>query len=185
MEIFAPSELVAFNFWRCIFSLWMDFALMSTEKIKTKEYIKRYLKRCVSGPYSLLCGLSVTLRYFFNPKRIVTEQYPENKKTLKMHNRFRGHVVMVEDENGENLCTACGMCERACPNASINVLATKNIAGKKVLGKYLYHFGSCTQCGLCVEACPFGAIEMGQGFEFADFSPETFEKVLNKKEGRG
>ena len=98
MEIFAPSELVAFNFWRCIFSLWMDFALMSTEKIKTKEYIKRYLKRCVSGPYSLLCGLSVTLRYFFNPKRIVTEQYPENKKTLKMHNRFRGHVVMVEDE---------------------------------------------------------------------------------------
>ena len=102
-----------------------------------------------------------------------------------MHERFRGHLVMVEDENGENLCTACGMCERACPNASINVLATKNIAGKKVLGKYLYHVGRCTQCGLCVDACPLGAIKMGQGFEFADFSPEAFELVLNKKEGRG
>ena len=66
-----------------------------------------------------------------------------------------------------------------------NKVPAKNIAGKKVLGKYLYHFGSCTQCGLCVEACPFGAIEMGQDFEFADFSPEAFEKVLNKKEGRG
>ncbi len=157
----------------------------NSKKQSSKEYAKWYFKRCISGPISLLNGLSVTLRYLFNPKRIVTEQYPENKATLKMHDRFRGHLEMVEDENGENLCTACGMCERACPNASINVLATKNIAGKKVLGKYIYHFGSCTQCGLCVEACPFGAIRMGQGFEFADFTPEAFEKVLNQKEGRG
>lgn len=153
--------------------------------MKSNAYFSNYLKRCVSGPLSLLQGLSVTMRNFFDPRKIVTEQYPENKKTLQMHKRFRGHLEMVEDENGDNLCTACGMCERACPNASINVLSTKNLAGKKVLGQYLYHFGSCTQCGLCVEACPFGAIRMGDGFEFADFSVESFEKVLNSKEGRG
>ena len=105
------------------------------EKISTIQYIKRYLKRCITGPWSLICGLSVTLKYFFNPKRIVTEQYPENRKTLKMHDRYRGRLEMIEDADGNNHCTACGMCERACPNASINVLATKNIAGKKVLGR--------------------------------------------------
>ena len=155
------------------------------EKISTIQYIKRYLKRCITGPWSLICGLSVTLKYFFNPKRIVTEQYPENRKTLKMHDRYRGRLEMIEDADGNNRCTACGMCERACPNASINVLATKNIAGKKVLGRYVYHFASCTQCGLCVEACPFGAIRMSPAFEVATTDPNDLEMILNKKEGQG
>jgi len=155
------------------------------EKISTLQYIKRYLKRCITGPWSLICGLSVTLKYFFNPKRIVTEQYPENRKTLKMHDRYRGRLEMIEDADGNNRCTACGMCERACPNASINVLATKNIAGKKVLGRYVYHFASCTQCGLCVEACPFGAIQMSPAFEVATTDPNDLEMILNKKEGQG
>ncbi|MCF0222971.1 MAG: 4Fe-4S binding protein [Fibrobacter sp.] len=150
-----------------------------------KRYIKNYLTKCVTGPWSLLCGLSVSLKYFFNPKRIVTEQYPENRKTLKMHPRYRGRLSMVEDAEDNNHCTACGMCERACPNASINVQATKNIAGKKVLGKYLYHFASCTQCGLCVEACPFGAIEMTGAFEVATTDKDSLEMILNKKEGQG
>ncbi|MBP5440710.1 MAG: NADH-quinone oxidoreductase subunit I [Fibrobacter sp.] len=155
------------------------------EKISTLQYIKRYLKRCITGPWSLMCGLSVSLKYFFNPKRIVTEQYPENRKTLKMHERYRGRLEMIEDADGNNRCTACGMCERACPNASINVLATKNIAGKKVLGRYVYHFASCTQCGLCVEACPFGAIQMSPAFEVATTDPNDLEMILNKKEGQG
>ena len=155
------------------------------ERLSTRQYIKRYLKRCITGPWSLMCGLSVSLKYFFDPRRIVTEQYPENRKTLKMHDRYRGRLEMIEDADGNNLCTACGMCERACPNASINVLATKNIAGKKVLGRYVYHFASCTQCGLCVEACPFGAIRMNQDFEVATTDPNSLEMILNKKEGQG
>ena len=155
------------------------------ENITLIQYFKRYLKRCITGPWSLMCGLSVSLKYFFDPRRIVTEQYPENRKTLKMHERFRGRLEIIEDQDGNNLCTACGMCERACPNASINVLATKNIAGKKVLGRYMYHFASCTQCGLCVEACPFGAIRMNQDFEVATTDPNSLEMILNKKEGQG
>ncbi len=155
------------------------------EKISTRRYIKRYVKRCITGPWSLVCGLSVSLKYFFDPRRIVTEQYPENRATLKMHERYRGRLEMIEDADGNNRCTACGMCERACPNASINVLSTKNIAGKKVLGRYVYHFASCTQCGLCVEACPFGAIRMSQAFEVATTDPNTLEMILNKMEGQG
>jgi NADH-quinone oxidoreductase subunit I len=155
------------------------------ENITLIQYFKRYLKRCITGPWSLICGLSVSLKYFLSPWKIVTEQYPENKKTLKMHERYRGRLEMVEDEEGNNRCTACGMCERVCPNASINVLSTKNIAGKKVLGRYVYHFASCTQCGLCVEACPFGAIVMSPAFEVATTDPSSLEMILNKKEGQG
>jgi NADH-quinone oxidoreductase subunit I len=155
------------------------------ENLTLIQYFKRYLKRCITGPWSLICGLSVSLKYFLSPWKIVTEQYPENRKTLKMHERYRGRLEMVEDEQGNNRCTACGMCERACPNASINVLSTKNIAGKKVLGRYVYHFASCTQCGLCVEACPFGAIVMSPAFEVATTDPSSLEMILNKKEGQG
>lgn len=156
---------------------------MKDEKVSCKDAIKRYFGR-IAQSTSFLKGFSVTVKYFFEPKRIVTEQYPENRATLKMHPRFRGKLEMIEDENGENRCTACGMCERNCPNGSINVLPTKNITGKKVLGKYIYRLDTCTLCGLCVESCPFGAIRMSQDFELSRTSREGFEMQLNQKEGR-
>ena len=65
------------------------------------------------------------------------------------------------------------------------MLTTKNIGGKKVLGKYIYRIDQCTLCGLCIEACPFDAIKMGNGFEFASTERDNYGWVLNKKEGRG
>ena len=35
---------------------------------------------------------------FVTPK--VTEQYPENRKTLKIADRFRGTLTLIEDETG-------------------------------------------------------------------------------------
>ena len=145
----------------------------------------KYFHAAVTGPISLLKGMSVTLKYFLNPRRIVTEQYPENKATLKMHERFRGRVELIHNEQGLHSCTACGICEKSCPNASINVLSTKSIAGKKVLGKYLYRMDSCTQCGLCVESCPFGCLRMAHDFEMSSTDRQTFNMVLNKTEGQG
>ena len=147
------------------------------------ENNKSYFGGIKDGMKSLLIGLGVTWREYFTKK--VTEQYPENRKTLKMHSAFRGHVIMPHDENGEHKCTGCTLCEKACPNATISVLNTKNIAGKKVLGKYIYRMDQCTLCGLCVEACPFDAIRMGNEFEHAATNRNNYEWVLNKKEGRG
>ena len=149
------------------------------------SYVSKYFNAVATGPISLLKGMSITLKYFFNPKKIVTEQYPENKATIKMHERFRGRVELIHNEQDLHTCTACCICEKACPNASINILKTTNIAGKKVLGRYLYRLDTCTQCGFCVESCPFGCLRMAHDFETASADKKIFEMILNKTEGQG
>ncbi len=142
-----------------------------------------YLSKVVTGFISLLQGMGVTIGYFFSPKKIVTQQYPENRETLQMMARFRGHVAMPHNEKGEHSCTACGICEKACPNGTISVLTTKDISGRKVLGKYIYRLSQCTLCNLCIESCPFGAIVMGKDFEFAVYDREKLIFTLNQSPG--
>lgn len=145
---------------------------------------KASLKSFLGDAFGLLKGMRVTFGYLKSPKRVVTREYPENRASLKMAERFRGQVVMPHDEGGEHNCTACTLCEKACPNGSINILTTKNLASKRVLGAFVYRLSTCTLCNLCIEACPFDAIRMGHGFEMASFSREPLELILNKKEGR-
>lgn len=143
-----------------------------------------YFNKIFTGLASLLSGMALTLTYFLNPKKVVTQQYPENRNVLKKSSRFRAQVIMPHDSEGEHKCTACTLCERACPNGSISILATKNIAGKKVLGDFIYRLGSCTLCNLCIEACPFDAIHMGADFEKASYDRGSLILKLNEKEGR-
>lgn len=142
-----------------------------------------YLTKVITGFFSLLQGMGVTIGYFVSPKKIVTQQYPENRETLQMMARFRGHVSLIHDENGEHCCVACGICERACPNGSINILATKDISGRKILGQYIYRLSQCALCNLCIESCPYGAIAMGKEFEFAVYDREQLTFVLNTSQG--
>ncbi len=142
------------------------------------------LNRFAGSFFALLKGLGVTLNYIIHPKRVVTREYPENRETLTFPERFRGQVVMPHDENNDHNCTACTLCEKACPNGSISILTTKNIASKRVLGQFVYRLSSCTLCNLCIEACPFDAIRMGHGFEMAGYTREELDLILNKKEGR-
>ncbi len=153
--------------------------------VKPGLSLSQYLYKIGSGFYSLLKGMKLTGSYFVNPGKIVTQPYPENRETLKMFPRFRGRVIMVHDEDGEHSCTACGLCEKACPNGTISVHATRNIAGRKVLGRYVYRLNQCTQCNLCIEVCPFDAIRMGHDFELAAYDRDSLIFILNNKEGRG
>jgi NADH-quinone oxidoreductase subunit I len=145
---------------------------------------KPSLRRFLGDGFSLLKGMKITFRYLSRPSRTVTREYPENRDTLKFPERFRGQVVMPHDEKGEHTCTACTLCEKACPNGSISILTTKNIASKRVLGAFVYRLSSCTLCNLCIEACPFDAIRMGHGFEMATYARDPLDLILNKTEGR-
>lgn len=149
-----------------------------------KEICCRTFRAISAGARSLVTGLGITGGYLTHPKTIVTEEYPDNRAGLKFAARFRGPVAMPHDAEGEHRCTACGLCEKACPNGTISILATRNLAEKRVLGKFVYRLGQCTFCGLCVEACPFDAIVMSHEYELASDDKADFERVLNRKEGR-
>ena len=134
---------------------------------------------------SLMTGMKVTIYYFSHArKEIITQQYPENRDTLKMFDLFRGEVIMPHDENNEHRCTGCSACEIACPNGTIEIMwdRKENEEGKKkkVLDEFIYHLQMCTMCGLCIPACPTDAIIMGKNFEHAVFDRSELTKVLNK-----
>ena len=87
--------------------------------------IINYIKEVLGGLKSLLKGMRVTGYYISHPKEIITQQYPENKDTLKMFDRFRGEVILLHDENNEHRCTGCTACEVACPNGSIEIISER------------------------------------------------------------
>ncbi len=142
-----------------------------------------YIGTVLEAMKSLLTGMKVTLREFFTRK--VTEQYPENRKELKIPERHRAQLVMPHDENGNNKCIACGLCRQACPNGTITITTrtvTDEETGKsrKMLDSYMYDLGACMFCQLCVDACPKGAIEFSNEFENAVFDRKKLIIKLNR-----
>ena len=120
-----------------------------------------YIAEIFRAIWSLLTGMKVTAKYFFTPWNNVTQQYPENRDTLVMFDRFRGEVIMPHNENNEHKCTGCGICEINCPNGSIEIISKSivNEEGKKkrIIDQHIYHLAMCTFCNLCVKTCPLSA----------------------------
>ena len=140
-----------------------------------------YIGSIVYGLWTLIKGLKVTFIEFFTKK--TTDEYPENRATLVMFDRYRGILTMPHDENGKNKCTACGLCEINCPNDTLHI-ESEMVADpetgkkKKVLVKYRYELGSCMYCLLCVNVCPTNAIVFETKFEHAVFNKAKLEKNL-------
>ncbi len=146
-------------------------------------FIVKYIKEVYGAIRSLLVGMKRTGYYFTHHKEIITEEYPDNRDTLKMADRFKGEVVMPHNENNEHRCTGCTACELACPNGTIKVV-TKFVINeegkrKKAIDKLVYHLDMCTLCNLCIVACPSDAIVMDQTFEHSVFDRSKLTKVLN------
>jgi formate hydrogenlyase subunit 6/NADH:ubiquinone oxidoreductase subunit I len=129
-------------------------------------------------------GMTLTLGYFVRPSKIVTRQYPENRKTLKFPQRYRSMLHLVFEEDGYHRCMACRICEKACPNRSIKILSQKNqISGKIELDRYIWRMDTCVFCNACVQSCPFDALEMGHEFENAVYDRRLLIFTLNRYAG--
>ncbi len=143
-----------------------------------------YLSEILSGSKSLAVGMGITLREFFTPK--VTLRYPH--ESVKMTARYRGHIELIEDENGEPNCVACGMCQRACPSGCIT-LASRTVEievdgktkKKKELTQYDLNFTTCSLCGSCVESCSFNGITFSKEYNLASTRKEDFHFDLLKR----
>lgn len=144
--------------------------------------VSQYFKGLFQGIGGLLTGMSVTWKELFTKK--ITQQYPENRATLVISDRFRGELVMPHDHNNEHKCTSCGICQMNCPNGTIVIksktIETEEGKKKKILDEYYYNLGSCTFCNLCVLTCPSDAIKFDKTFENSVFTKDKLNMKLNK-----
>ena len=148
-------------------------------------FIVKYINEIFRAVKSLFTGMKLTGYYAsHHRKEKITQQYPDNKATLDLPERFRGEVVMTHDENNEHACTGCTACELACPNGTIKIVTKFDITPegkkKKALDTFVYHLELCTMCNLCVIACPSDAIKMDQTFEHSVYDKKQLKKILNK-----
>lgn len=130
-----------------------------------------YFSDLFYGSKSLLEGMWVTIKEF--PRRPVTLNYPH--ESVKMPPRFRGHIELIGDEEGNPKCVVCGMCERACPSNCIHLGGEKPEGSKKkVLTRYILDFTTCSLCGSCVESCNFDALRFSNEYNLASTRREDF-----------
>ena len=114
--------------------------------------MKRYFLDLFRGAVSLLDGMLVTLQALFS--RPVTVQYPRQKAELSPN--FRGCLALVQNDEGDVLCTACGLCTRTCPS---KCLAVDRAEGeKRTPGSFRYDISRCSFCGMCVDVCPVNSL---------------------------
>jgi NADH-quinone oxidoreductase subunit I len=123
-------------------------------------------------------GLAVTSRHFFRNLRGFVSgknrtdfvvQYPEER--VDYPDAFRGMPVLVQLDNGQPRCVACGLCEFACPTDCISIVPGE-IEGARIERypeAFAIDMSRCMFCGLCEEACPEEAIVMSREVEIATY----------------
>ncbi|MFO7727088.1 MAG: 4Fe-4S binding protein [Desulfonatronovibrio sp.] len=162
------------------------------------------LRQAVTGVWSMLVGLKVTGRSFFQPQ--ITVHYPRN--TVESLEGYRGHIELVPQEKDpyQSKCIACGTCVLLCPSQCISLrvdkrnlprkvnrsghpgmkempldLKHKHVHPEKMDKKPRYFhldFNYCSLCGLCVQNCPTGALRFSSDVYLAGYSRKEFEYDL-------
>ena len=154
-------------------------------KVRRKEktgWLERlYLPRIIQS-------LAVTNRHFFrNLRGFITGkstafvvQYPEER--VDYPDAFRGMPVLVQLDNGQPRCVACGLCEFACPTDCITIIPgeLEGAGIERYPEEFDIDLSRCMFCGLCEEACPEEAIVMSREVELSTF--DRGELIFHKNE---
>jgi NADH-quinone oxidoreductase subunit I len=126
---------------------------------------------------AIVGGLWTTAGYFFRNlfgyiagnKKTFVVQYPEER--VEFPDAFRGMPVLVQLDNGQPRCVACGLCEFACPTDCISIVPgeLEGAGIERYPEVFDIDLSRCMFCGLCEEACPEEAIVMSREVELASF----------------
>lgn len=145
--------------------------------------MKRYFHNITNGIKTVFEGMSISLASMF--VRPVTIQYPDVDVSSPeaLMKDYKGPLSgMPENYRGildveMDICTACGLCQKACPIDCIVIDAVKcdktkvtGTSGKESVktrtsARFDIDIGKCMFCGLCVAPCPTGAIRHTNEFE--------------------
>ena len=113
------------------------------------------------GP--IFTTLGVSFRNLF--RRMNTQDLPWHGDRERSE-RFRASFALVHNDEGEEACIGCKMCEKICPSDIITVVPggrkESPVTGKKrgYCDDFTLDLNACIICELCVQVCPVDAILM-------------------------
>ena len=124
------------------------------------------------------------IKSYYDKERLPTVEYPEAGSTVNQFTRNIPFLVYDGEDSIDGMrCTACKLCEKACPPQCIYIIKDADENGKPMKRPKVFDIDAtvCMSCQLCVEACPFEAIRMDSEFELS--SENRFEGLLfNRQE---
>lgn len=132
--------------------------------------------------FDAFASLGVTAANLF--RRKVTEPLPWDGGR-KRPERYRTSFALVHNEDGDEACIGCRMCERICPSQIITVVPGGRSAAPsgKMRGSakdFTLDLNACIHCELCVQVCPEDAILMLRAPEAPGFSREDLFLTMEK-----
>jgi NADH-quinone oxidoreductase subunit I len=138
-------------------------------------------KRYLSGG-QVLSGDLFLERQGPRAKGAFTVQYPFEKLPVPEHFRFIPFLV-YDAETGQQRCTACGICAKACPPQCIWIVRDADPeTGRPVPQPKEFYIDAsiCMSCGSCAEYCPFDAIKMNHDYAIAVYDRRELLYDLTK-----
>ncbi|MBF0586654.1 4Fe-4S binding protein [Prosthecochloris sp. N3] len=159
--------------------------------------MSEYFRNIGSSVSTILTGMGITLRHFFNAVRrkgdagiddsgyfgqvdgLVTLQYPKEAFPTPEQGRYRLY-------NNIDDCIGCGQCVRACPIECITMETIKvtkddlELCGKTSGGQqkrfwvpvFDIDVAKCMTCGICVSVCPTECLVHTPVSDFSEFNRE-------------
>jgi len=103
--------------------------------------------------------MSLFLELIKNLVKPVTRLYPYTKGEVP-----KGLRGLINYDMSK--CMGCGLCERDCPSAAIEMF------GKGKEAEFKVFLDRCTFCSQCADSCPVDAITLTENYELARFKRE-------------
>ncbi len=113
----------------------------------------------------------------YTPKSIGAALKGDITGPVPMPHGFRGKLTFDYEK-----CIGCGMCEKVCPAAAVELYPV--MAGEKKSKRIVIYLSRCTFCSECVTICPKNAIGMEENFMLADYDKYGDSHVVGAEERR-
>jgi NADH-quinone oxidoreductase subunit I len=137
------------------------------------EATQTYFTNIRESVVSIFDGLAVTMSHMFRAPSTIQYPYHPRQQDVPLGgpstlpDRYRGFLEVDMD-----ICTACLMCEKACPIDCINIDIEKVTPPEepeakpvRAMVRFDIDMAKCMYCGLCQEPCPTNAIRHTKHFE--------------------
>jgi len=152
----------------------MESSANTENTTASKPPAKHKKQKWILPGMGLCQGLVVTAKNFiqsyYKKDRLTTVQYPEERAPISPN--FRNFPFLVHDGDDADAglrCTACKICEKACPPQCIYIVLERDENGKSNKRPKVFDIdlSVCMNCGICAEVCPFDSIYMDNEFELS------------------